>query len=130
MRESGRAEEVGVDKGRASRALAPAQPPDQASHRRDASDDQGADRLAALLPDEDAEDDPAHADDRERGADGVDGTDAGERDVTHQAEPGENDRDDRRLTGEGDPPGEQGGDKAAEQGADGGGDRGCRPTIA
>ena len=82
-----------------------------------------ADRLAALLPDEDAEHHAAHADDREHRADDVDAPVAGVRHVPHELDARQHDGDDHDLLEqERDPPREVGGDEAAEQRTDRGGD--------
>jgi hypothetical protein len=70
--------------GRASLALSATQPPRQRHERRDTHRDQEADILAAFLPDENAEDDPAHAHGRQDGADHVDASRAR---VRHLADP-------------------------------------------
>ena len=74
-----RAKEAGVDERGLSLALALAQPPGERAERDDADGDQRAHRLAALLPDEDAEHDAAHA---ERGEDRADDVDAAGRRCT------------------------------------------------
>ena len=65
---------------------------------------QRADRLAALLPDEDAEHDAAHAEDGEHRADDVDVARAGVRHVADEPDPGQHDRDDDDLEQEADAP--------------------------
>ena len=78
------AEEAGVDQGRLSAALATHQPVGERRHRGSPDDEQGADCLAALLPHEDAEHDPAHAHHRERGTDEVDAARPRVGDVAHE----------------------------------------------
>ena len=88
------------------------------------SGDQGPDRLAALLPHEDPEDDAAHADRGEDRADHVHALVSRVRNVVNEPDPGEHDRDDHDLPEEAHAPGEVGRDEAAEKRPDGGGDRG------
>ena len=77
--------------------LAAAQPPREPDHRDDPEADQQADVLAALLPDQDAEDDAAHADDGEHGAAPVDRARARVRHVLDEPDAREHDRDDHGL---------------------------------
>ncbi len=122
--EVGGPEQVGVEQGLLARALAPDQPGGEGREGGDADRDQGAHRLAALLPDEDPQHDAAHAEDGEDRADGVDAAWPGVRDVLHHLDPGEHDRDDDDLQQEADAPRQVGGDEPAEERPDGGGDRG------
>ena len=62
-------EQVGVEQGRLSLALAPPQPVDKPGQRGRAEQHERADCLTALLPDQDAENQAAHAD---RGQDRAD----------------------------------------------------------
>ena len=64
--------------------LALHEPPREQRERDGAERDEQADGLAAFLPDEDAEDDAAHADDGERGADQVDVAGSGVLDVADE----------------------------------------------
>ena len=86
-----------------------------------------ADGLAALLPDEDAEHDAAHADHRQDRADDVERRAARCRGRRGRARCPTARCDDDRLEEEGDAPRQVGGDEAADQRPDGGGDRGRRP---
>ena len=112
-----------VDQGRLAGAMAAHQPPGEQSEADRTDGDQRDDRFTALLPDEDAEHDAAHADDRQDGPDDVDATVAGELHVAHQSDAREHDRDHDGLEEEGDPPRQVGGDEAADERSHGGGDR-------
>ena len=85
--------------------------------------DQDADELPALLPDEDADDDAAHADGRQQRADDVDVARAGVGHVLDRPQAAEDDRDHDDLEQEPDAPRQEGGQEAADQRPDGGGDR-------
>ena len=78
-------EEVGIEQRRLALALAPHEPAGERPERDEADRDQDADVLAALLPDEDAEHDAAHADGREHRADDVDVARPGVRHVADRA---------------------------------------------
>ena len=123
-REVRRAEQVGVEQGDLLGALAAEQPPGQRAQRHGADGHEQQHELAALLPDQDAEHDTTHADDRQHRADDVDLARAGVRHVLDQPDLAEHDRDDDDLEGEADPPGQVGGHEATEQRADRGGDGG------
>ncbi len=116
-------EEVGVEQRRLARALAPHEPAGERPEGEQADRDQDADELAALLPDEDADHDAAHADGRQHRADDVDAARAGVRHVVDQLEADEDDPDHDDLEREADAPRQERGQEAAEQRADGGGDR-------
>ena len=105
-------------------ALAPDEPVGEGGERDGADGHQEADELAALLPDEDAEHDAAHADDGQDGADQVDLARSGVGDVLDEADLGQDDGDDDDLEAEADPPRQEGRDEPAEERADGGGDGG------
>ena len=74
-----RAEEVGVDQRGLALALALDEPPRERAERDEADGEQRDDGAAALLPDEDAEHDAAHAERGEDRADDVDASVAGVR---------------------------------------------------
>ena len=99
------------------------EPVGQRRQRDGADHQQRADRLAALLPHEDAEHDAAHAEHGEDGADGVDAARPGVRHVAHLLDPRQHDGDDHGLEQEADAPRQVGGDEPSEQRPDGGGDR-------
>ena len=82
-----RGEQGRVDQHGLAVPLASDEPPRERAQPHDADREQREDRLAALLPDQDAEDDAAHADDGQAGTDPVDAAVARVRDVLHQAEP-------------------------------------------
>jgi hypothetical protein len=82
---------------------------------------QGAHGLAALLPQEDAEHDAAHAQYRKDRTARVDATRSRVRHVAHELDAGEHDRNDEPLDQERDAPGQVRGDEPAEQ---------QRPTAA
>ena len=113
----------GVEQCRPALALAPDQPAGQRPERDEADRDQDADELPALLPDEDADHDAAHAGRRQHGADDVDAPRAGVGHVMDALEAAEDDRDHHHLQQEPDSPGEESGQEAAEQRPDRGGDR-------
>ena len=71
--EDARPEEPGVDERRPALALATDQPGDEAGHGHRTDHEEGTYGLGALLPGEDPEDDAAHAEHREGGADPVHG---------------------------------------------------------
>ena len=74
-------EQVRVEQGHLALALAPDQPPGEQHQGHGPDHHEQADVLAAFLPDEDAEDHTAHAEDGQDGADDVDLARAGVRDV-------------------------------------------------
>ncbi len=86
--------------------------------------EQRADRLAALLPDEDAEHDSTHAQDGQDGADDVHVARARVRRVLHELDPREHDQDHEVLAQERDAPGEVGRDEPSDERPDRGSDRG------
>ncbi len=104
--------------------MAAHEPPHEAGHRQGAKREQAGDRLATLLPDQDAEHNAAHPDDRERCADRVELAGAGVRHVAHQLDAREDDRDHDNLEKEADPPGKVGRDEPSQEGPDRRGDRG------
>ena len=106
--------------------LPPPEPDDQRRQTDHPDRQEGGDRLA-FLPHQDAEHDAAHAQDREDGADHVDGPRPGVGGVTDEPDAGQHDGDDDDLEQEPDPPRQIGGDEPAEQRPDGGGDRRRRP---
>ena len=75
-------------------ALAFDEPPGQQRERDRAERHEQADRLAAFLPDEDAEHDAAHADDGQHGADRVDLARSGVFDVADELDAGQHHGDD------------------------------------
>ncbi len=113
--EVGKPEQVGVEQGRLAALLAPDQPPRQTSEGGGADQHDAENGLRALLPGEDAEDDPPHSDHRQQGADQVDLSRPGVGDVPHSADLGEHYGDDDDLEPETDPPREVGGHRATEQ---------------
>ena len=121
-----RGEQVRIDQRRGAGALAPHQPAGQEHERDHAERDQRAHELAALLPDQDAEHDAAHADDRERRADQVDVPVTRVGHVADQLDAGQHDGDHDGLERERDAPGQIGRDEPAEQRPDRGRDRGRR----
>ena len=125
-----REEQARVEQRRAALALAADEPPDQRGHRDEADRDQDADGLAALLPDEDAEDDAAHPDRREGGADGVDRARPGVGHVVDELQAGQHEHDHDRLEREADAPRQRRRDEAADQRPDRGRDRRRRPDQA
>ena len=116
-----------IDQRRLALAL-PAHEPVREPGEGDGADRQEqADGFAALLPDEDAQHQAAHAEDRQNGADEVDLARACVRRVTDESDARQHDRDDDDLEQERDAVGEVRGDEAADQGSDGRCDRGRRP---
>src|SRR4029077_9078318 len=101
-------EQVRIDQGRLPQTLAAYQPVPEGGHRNRAHADQDADRLAAFLPDQDAEHDAAHAQHRQDRADDVDLPWPGVGHVLNQFDAGQHDRDDDHLQQEADPPGQIG----------------------
>ena len=89
----------------------------------DADRQEQADGFAALLPDEDAQHQAAHAEDRQQRTDEVDLARAGVRRVTNESDARQHDRDDDDLEQERDAVGQECGDEAADQRSDGGCDR-------
>ena len=81
------------------------------------------DRLAALLPHEDADDEAAHADHGEKRSDYVDRPITGVRHVPDAAASQQHDRDDERLDQEPDAPRQERRDEASDQRPDRSGDR-------
>ena len=126
--EMGGREQVRVEQGQLALALAPDQPVGERREGEDADRDERSDPLAALLPDEDAQHDAAHAQNGEDRADGVDAPWPGVRHILHQADPGEHHPDDDDLQQEADPPGQVGRDESADERANRGGDGGGRPN--
>ena len=121
--EDGRLEEIGIDQRRLALALAPPEPPRERPEPDRAGCEQRADRFAALLPDENAEHDSAHAEDGQDGADDVDLARARVRRVLHEPDPREHDQDHEVLAQERDPPGEVRRDEPSDERPDRGGDR-------
>ena len=87
--------------------------------------------LSALLPDQDAEHDAAHAQDGEKPTHDVYLSTARIRHVMHHLDAGEHDADDHYLKQKGDSPGEKGSDEPTQQGSDCGrnGGRGADKRI-
>jgi hypothetical protein len=108
--------------GRRFPALLPASSatPNMLSERgarlRPAQTEERADRLTALLPDEDPEHGAAHPDDGERRADRVDLPRSRVRDVLDEPDAQEDDHDDHVFRQEADAPRQVGGEDAAEEG--------------
>ena len=120
----GLAEQVRVEQGHLVLALAPHEPPGQRDQGDRPDRHEQDDELPALLPDQDAEHDAAHADDRQHRADDVDLAGPGVRHVLDEPDLAQDDGDDDDLEGEADPPGQVRRDEPAEQRADRGGDGG------
>src|SRR5207253_9612288 len=99
---------------------------DEAGHPRDADRQQGRDGYAALLPDEDADEQAAHADHRQSRADDVDRAIARVRHVPDPPRTREDGEDDQALDEKSRPPREDGRDEASQQRPDRGGDRARR----
>jgi hypothetical protein len=93
---------------------------------RPARTEERADRLSALLPDEDPEHGAAHPDDGERRADRVDLPRSRVRDVLDGPDAQQDDHHDHVFRQEADAPRQVGGEDAAEERADDGGGRGRR----
>ena len=119
-----RREQVRVDQWQLALALLADEPAGQRHERDCADDDEGEDRLAALLPDEDPQHQPAHSDHGQDRPDDVDAARPGEGHVLERPDADEDDHDDDDLEGEADPPGQEGRDEPAEERPDRGGDRG------
>ena len=109
-----RAEELRVDQRGLALALTSHQPPRERAETDRTGCEQHSDRRAPFLPDENPEDDPAHADRRQDRADDVDPPVACVRDIAHPSAPDEHDRDDHDLSCERDPPGEVRRDEATD----------------
>ena len=120
-------EERRIEQSGLAFALAAAEPVHQARHRRHADREQCGDGLAALLPDEDADDEAAHADDREERADVVDRAVARVRHVADLPAPQQDDDDDQGLERESRAPRDGGREEAADERPDRGGDGARRP---
>ena len=100
------------------------EPAGERAERDEADRDQEADELPALLPDEDADHDAAHADGRQDRADDVDAARARVRHVADQPRPLRTTAMTTTSSRNADAPRQEGREEAAEQRADGGGDRG------
>ena len=120
-------EQVRVEQRRLPLALAPREPEDQPRHGNGTDRQERADGFAAFLPHQDAEHDPAHAQDGEHRADGVNTPGPCVGRVADEPDVEKDDRDDDDLEQEPDAPRQIGGDEPAEQRADGRGDGGRRP---
>ena len=118
-----RLEQVRIDQRGLACALAAHEPPGERAERDGPDREQRRDGLAALLPDQDPEDDAAHAEDRQDPADRVDLPRARVRRVLHEPDAGQHDHDDHDLAGEGEPPRQVGRDETADERADGRSDR-------
>src|SRR4249919_2948930 len=117
-------EEARVEQRHLPPALATYEPPSQGRERDGTDRHCQPDVGASLLPDQDAEDDPAHPDDREDRSDKVDLTRPRVGDVADELDLGEHDRDHDDLEQEANAPRQVRGHKAAEQWAYRRGDRG------
>ena len=113
-------EEIGIDQRRFALPLATDNPGGKTKERDSAADQNRQHILSALLPDQDAEHDAAHAQDGEEPTHDVDLSTARIRHVTHHLDAGEHDADDHYLKQEGDSPGEKGSNEPAQQRSDGG----------
>ena len=116
-------EQIRVDQRRLACPFAPRQPERKSDQTGRAEHKQPGHSLAALLPDQDAQDDAAHSEHREHGTATVDHPRAGIRHVPYESDAGQHNRDDDGLQQESNPPGQVCGDEAAQQGAHGGRDR-------
>ena len=116
-------EQVRVEQREFACALAFDEPPGEERQPDRAERDEQEDRLAAFLPDEDAEDDSAHTDDREHCADEVDVARPGVLDILYELAAREHHGDDHDFESEADAPREVGRDEPAEQRPDRGRDR-------
>ena len=119
-------EERRIEQSRLAFALAAAEPVHEGRHRCHADREQRRDGLAALLPDEHADDEAAHADDREERADVVDRPVARVRHVADLPAPEQDDDDDEGLERESRAPRDGGREEAADERPDRGGDRARR----
>jgi hypothetical protein len=90
-------EEVWVDQRRFALPPATNQPEGKASERNCAADQNRQHVLAALLPDQDAEHDAAHTEDRQQRTHDIYLSAAGIRHVMHQLDAGEHHTDDHHL---------------------------------
>ena len=106
--------------------MAPYEPAGERPERERADRDQQHDVVAALLPHQDAQHHAAHPQHGQDRANGVDLTRARVRDVLHEPDLRQHDRDYDDLEQEADAPGQVGGDEASEKRPDRGGDRGRR----
>ncbi len=109
------AEQVRVEQRRLALTLAAYEPVRQCDQSEEAGHDERPHRLAALLPDQDAQDDAAHAHDGEDGADHVDVARSRVGHVADQPDVGEYDGNDHDLEEEPDPPRQVRGDETSEQ---------------
>ena len=104
-------------------AFAPNEPVDEPCHPRHADRKQRSDRFAALLPDEHADDQPAHPDHRESRADSIDRPIARIRHVADTPRPRQHGQDDQALHKKPGAPREDSRDEASQQRPDRGRDR-------
>ena len=114
-------EEVGVEERGLALALAAAEPPDERNESR-SRDEEGADRLAALLPHQYPEHQQGHRQGGPERPDEVDAPVAGEGHLADQPAAQQHAGDDHRLEQEADSPRKEGGQGAADEGADRRGD--------
>ena len=117
-------EEIWIDQRRFTLPFATDKPAGKTSERDCAADQDRQHILSALLPDQNAEHDAAHAQDREERTHDVYLSPARIRHVMHQLDAGEHDTDDHYLEQKGDSPGEIGGYEPAQQRSDRGRDGG------
>ena len=110
-----RSEQAGVEQGRLLLARAAQEPVGERPQAHRPDDQQLGDGVAAFLPRQDAEDDPAHAEDREDRTDRVDLSRSRVRHVLDVPDPEKDDGDDQELQPEADPPREERRDEATEQ---------------
>ena len=118
-----RSEQVRVDQRRLPLALAVDEPVAERSQSDRADDQECRDRLPALLPHEDAQDEAAHPEHRKHGSDRIDVSRSGVGHVADATDTRQHDPDDHDLEREADAPRQEGRDEPAEQGPHRGRDR-------
>ena len=115
-------EELRVEQGGLAASLALDEPVGERREGDRAHGDDETDELAAFLPDEDPQHDPAHAHDGQDGAHHVDLAGPRVGHVLDETDLGQHDGDDHDLETEADPPRQERGDEPAEERAHRGGD--------